>query len=268
MPEQARHDAWSAGDGYDAYMGRWSRQIAPLFVDWLNAEHGLDWVEVGCGTGALSAQILARTAPASLVAIDPSEGFIAKARAALPDPRATFGPGDAQALPLPSASADVVVSALVLNFVPDRPKALAEMRRVARPGRTVAFYVWDYPGGGVEFMRAFWTAATALDPAAHDLTEDKRFPFCTPDRLTAALVEAGLTDIRCQPLTAPTVFRDFEDFWHPFTLGAGPAPGYCTNLPPDHQARLKASLSATLPRQSDGSIALKTRAWALAATTP
>lgn len=268
MPEQARHDAWSAGDSYDAYMGRWSRQIAPMFVDWLNAERDLDWVEVGCGTGALSAQILERAVPASLVAIDPSAGFIAKARAAIPDPRTTFGLGDAQALALPSASADVVVSALVLNFVPDRQKALAEMCRVARSGGTVALYLWDYPGGGVEFMRAFWTAATALDPGARDLTEDKRFPFCTPDSLTAALAEAGLTAIRCQPLTAPTVFRDFEDFWHPFTLGAGPAPGYCTSLPPDHRQKLKESLETTLPRQPDGSIQLKTRAWALASVVP
>ncbi len=226
----------------------------------------MDWVEVGCGTGALSAQILERVVPASLVAIDPSAGFIAKARAAIPDPRATFGLGDAQALALPSTSADVVVSALVLNFVPDRQKALAEMRRVARRGGTVALYLWDYPGGGVEFMRAFWTAATALDPRARDLTEDKRFPFCTPDSLTAALAEAGLTDIRCQPLTAPTVFRDFEDFWHPFTLGAGPAPGYCSGLASDARQRLRDKLELALPRSGDGSIPLNARAWAVKAS--
>jgi ubiquinone/menaquinone biosynthesis C-methylase UbiE len=268
MAEQTRHDAWSAGDAYDAYMGRWSRQIAPQFVDWLGAERNLAWVEVGCGTGALSAQILHRAAPASLVAIDPSAGFIAKAADAVPDPRASFRQGDAQSLDLPTASADVVVSALVLNFIPDRQKALSEMRRVARPGGKVAFYVWDYPGGGVEFMRAFWTAAAALDPDARDLTEDRRFPFCNPDSLKADLVTAGLTDVRCAPLTAPTVFRDFEDFWHPFTLGAGPAPGYCTSLPPDHRQRLKESLQASLPRQPDGSIRLQTRAWALASIAP
>jgi ubiquinone/menaquinone biosynthesis C-methylase UbiE len=268
MAEQSRHDAWSAGDAYDAYMGRWSRQIAPQFVDWLGADRNLDWVEVGCGTGALSAQILQRAAPASLVAIDPSAGFVAKAAAAVSDPRASFRPGDAQSLDLPSASADVVVSALVLNFIPDRQKALSEMRRVVRPGGRVAFYVWDYPDGGVEFMRAFWTAATALDPAARDLTENKRFPFCTPESLKADLVTAGLTNIRCEPLTAPTVFRDFDDFWHPFTLGAGPAPGYCTSLPPDHRQRLKESLQASLPHQPDGSIRLKARAWALASVAP
>ncbi len=268
MADQSRHDAWAAGDSYDAYMGRWSRQIATLFLDWLEPEPALDWVEVGCGTGALSSRILAQAAPHTLKAMDPSAGFIAKAQSAISDPRANFAVGDAQSLALPDASADIVVSGLVLNFIPDRPRALAEMRRILRPGGTLAFYVWDYPGGGVEFMRAFWTAATALDTAARDLTEDKRFPFCTPGGLTALLADAGMTAIACHPLTAPTTFVNFEDFWHPFTLGAGPAPGYCAGLPPDHQQRLKASLSATLPRQQGGSITLHTRAWALRAVSP
>ncbi|MCB6178986.1 class I SAM-dependent methyltransferase [Rhodobacter sp. Har01] len=248
-------------------MGRWSRQTAPLFLDWLAPLAGLDWVEVGCGTGALSAQILARGSPASLTAIDPSAGFVAKAQAALADPRARFAVGDAQALDLADASADIVVSALALNFIPDRAKALSEMCRVARPGGTIACYVWDYPGGGVEFMRAFWTAAVTLDPAASDLTEDKRFPFCTPDALTHLLHEAGLSRLACQTLTAPTRFVDFDDFWRPFALGAGPAPGYCASLAPDHRQRLQDRLSADLPRQADGSIVLHTRAWALRGTS-
>lgn len=268
MAEQSRHDAWSSGDSYDAYMGRWSRQIAPLFLNWLAPDPSLDWVEVGCGTGALSAEILARTSPRSLRSIDPSAGFIAKASSAIDDPRVSFSVGDAQSLSLPPASADIVVSALVLNFIPDRQKGLAEMRRITRPGGSIALYVWDYPGGGVEFMRAFWTAAVALDPAARDLTEDKRFPFCTPEGLTALLASSGLDRITCAPLTAPTVFGDFEDYWRPFTLGAGPAPGYCANLPPEHQQRLKDRLSATLPRQSDNSITLQSRAWALRARSP
>ncbi|WP_287158643.1 class I SAM-dependent methyltransferase [Mesorhizobium sp.] len=145
MAEAARHDAWQAGDSYDLYMGRWSRQIAPLFLDWLDPAEGLDWLEVGCGTGALSAAILARCNPSSLVSIDPSEGFLAKARANVPDERVEFLAGDAQALSVKSGSKDMVVSALVLNFIADKQKALAEMRRVARPGATIGFYVWDYP---------------------------------------------------------------------------------------------------------------------------
>src|SRR5690349_18670376 len=156
MADTARHDAWQAGDSYNAYMGRWSRLVAPRFLQWLDLPAGLDWLEVGCGTGALSAAIIAQSGPTRLVAIDPSAGFIAQARADVPDARAEFRTGDAQALPLPTDSMDAVVAGLVLNFDPDRPKALAEMRRVARPGGTVAYYAWDYPGGGLEFLHAFW----------------------------------------------------------------------------------------------------------------
>ena len=265
MSETSRHDAWQAGDSYDLYMGRWSRQIAPRFLDWLDAPDGLDWLEVGCGTGALSAAILAQCAPRSLISIDPSEGFIARARLNVPDQRVSFHVGDAQALTLETASRDLVVSALVLNFVPDRERALAEMKRVARAGGTVGFYVWDYPGGGVEFMRAFWNAATALDANAQDLTEDRRFPFCTPDGLADLAERAGLASVICTPIEAPTLFKDFEDYWHPFTLGAGPAPGYCVSLDPDARQRLKETLSKSLPRGEDGSIPLTIRAWAIKA---
>jgi ubiquinone/menaquinone biosynthesis C-methylase UbiE len=265
MAEASRHDAWQAGDRYEAYMGRWSRKVAPRFLDWLGLPEGLDWLEVGCGTGALSAAILQRCNPKSLISIDPSEGFVATARATLPDQRAEFRVGDAQALAVETASRDVVASALVLNFVPDQPKALAEMKRVVRPGGTVSFYVWDYPGRGMELMHAFWTAATALDPAVRDLNEDRRFPFCTPDGLSDQARSAGLTNVECAPIEVPTVFRDFEDYWLPFTLGAGPAPGYCVSLDPEARQRLKESLQQSLPRQADGSIPLKARAWAVKA---
>lgn len=266
MMPSSRHDAWQAGDSYDAYMGRWSRQIAPRFVDWLAAPPQADWFEVGCGTGALSQAILAHGAPRSLAAIDPSEGFVARARAQIVDPRTRFATGDAQRLDEPDASRDVVVSGLVLNFVPDREAALREMKRIARPGGRVGFYVWDYPGGGVAFMRAFWTAAVALDPAASGLTEDKRFPFCTRDGLVELARRAGLPSPEACAIEAPTVFRDFDDYWRPFTLGAGPAPGYCANLDPERRERLRGALERALPRQPDGTIVLSSRAWAVKAT--
>jgi ubiquinone/menaquinone biosynthesis C-methylase UbiE len=265
MAEASRHDAWQAGDRYEAYMGRWSRQIAPRFLDWLGAPDGLDWLDVGCGTGALSAVILAQCNPKSLISIDPSEGFVATAQAMVPDRRAEFQVGDAQALALETGSRDIVASALVLNFIPNRQKALIEMKRVARAGGTVGLYVWDYPGGGVEFMRAFWNAAASLDPSARELTEDRRFPFCTPDGLADLLRGAGLTRVDCTAIEVPTVFGDFEDYWHPFTLGAGPAPGYCTSLDPEAQQHLKEKLHDSLPRREDGSILLKARAWAIKA---
>ncbi len=263
MTVVARHDAWQAGDSYDAYMGRWSRQIAPRFLAWLDAPDDADWLEVGCGTGALSAAILARCAPKSLLATDASAGFIAAARRKVTDERVTFEVADAQRLPQTDASRDAIASGLVLNFIPDPPRALAEMRRIARPRARVGFYVWDYPGGGMEMMRWFWTAATALDPQAADLTEQRRFPFCTPDGLTRLAETAAISSVEITAIEVATRFASFEDFWTPFTMGAGPAPGYCASLPSDAQARLRDNLQAGLPREADGSIPLKARAWAV-----
>jgi SAM-dependent methyltransferase len=265
MMATSRHDAWLAGDRYEAYMGRWSRQLAPRFLDWLEAEDGLDWLDIGCGTGALSAAIIERCHPKSLIAIDSSEGFVASARATIPDLRAEFRIGDAEAMAIATASRDVVVSALSMNFIIDRWSALGEMKRIARAGGMIGFYVWDYPNGGVEFMQAFWDAAGDLDEGARDLSEDKRFPFCTQDGLTSLMRGAGLTRVECTAIEAPTLFRDFEDYWRPFTLGAGPAPGYCASLPPEERERLKEKLSDSLPRGKDGSIAFRARAWAVKA---
>lgn len=268
MSGVARHDAWQAGDSYDGYMGRWSWQIAPRFLDWLGAPDRLDWLEIGCGTGALSAAILARCNPRSLLAIDPSEGFIATARRNVPDQRAQFRVTDAQSLPVETASRDAIASALALNFVPDRERAFAEIRRVARSDATIGFYVWDYPGGGLEFVNAVMSAAAVLDPAAQELSEDRRFPFCTPDGLRALVTRAGLASVKCAAIEIPTVFKDFDDYWLPFTWGAGPVPGYCASLSPDARQRLRDRLHDTLPRGEGGTIAFAARAWAIKARAP
>lgn len=262
-----RHDAWQAGDSYDGYMGRWSRPIAAKFVAWLNLPPGLSWVELGCGTGALTATVLRVADPLSIVAVDPSEGFLSRARDMVSDSRVRFHHGDADALrAVPTGTCDVAVSGLVLNFVPDRHAALAAMVRVVRGGGTVAFYVWDYPGGGLAFVRAFWNAATALDPSARDLTEARRFSFCEPTALVALAAEAGLVAPECIAIESPSVFVDFEDYWLPFTRGSGPAPGYCSSLAPDALERLRGALQESLPRAPDGAIVLPTRAWAVRGT--
>jgi SAM-dependent methyltransferase len=266
MGNSARHDAWSSGDSYELYMGRWSRGIAARFLDLVGAEAGLDWAEIGCGTGAFTSAILQKAAPARLFAVEPSAAFLETARTAVADPRVTFAEGDAQALPLETACADVVASGLVLNFVPDRALALAEMRRVLRPGGRLAFYVWDYPGGGVGFISAFWRAAVALDPAAAELTETGRFPFCTPDGLSRLVRDAGFGRPEVVGIEAEARFVDFDDFWHPFTLGAGPAPGYCASLAEPDRARLRDRLAAEVPRGKDGSVVLPLRAWAVIAS--
>lgn len=260
MTNPAPDDAFRAAAGYEGYMGRWSRQLAPRFLDWLRPPPDADWLEIGCGTGALSAAILEHGRPRSLLAIDPSEAFVAHVRSALPDPRARFEVADAAALPAADASADVVALGLVLNFIPDRLRALAECRRVLRPGGRLGLYVWDYPGGGMGFIAAFWAAAVALDPAAAAVEQGARFAFCTPEGLASLCREAGLPTPRVAALEMTTRFPDFAAFWQPFTLGAGPAGGYLAKQPPDRQEAIRDGLAKRL---GGGPIALPARAWAL-----
>ena len=242
-------------------MGRWSRELARSFVSWLHVPPGLHWLEVGCGTGALTSGILEVGQPASVVSTDASEPFIAHARAALPDDRVEFLVASADQLPSRAAGYDVVASSLVLNFLPDPTAALREMRARAAEGGTVAACVWDY-AGGMEFLRRFWDAAVGLDPAARLHDEGERFPICEPSALDAAFREAGFAEVGVAALEVETRFRDFEDYWLPFVGGPGPAPGYLASLPAERQRDLARRLSATLPRDEDGTIALTARAWA------
>lgn len=258
-----RHDNRRAGDSYERYMGRWSRAIAARFVDWLRPAPGLDWIETGCGSGALTAAILARGAPRSLLATDPSDDFLDYAAARLADDRLRFARAEATALPAATGSRDIVASGLVLNFVPDRVAALREAARVLRPGGRIAFYVWDYPGGGMGFIDAFWRAARARDPAAAEHDEARRFPFCTEAGLRRLCAAAELSGTEIAPLETRTRFASFEDFWQPFTLGAGPAPGYCRSLDAEGRAALRAALAADLG--GSGPVDLPARAWAVRA---
>jgi SAM-dependent methyltransferase len=255
-------EVWAAGDAYEPYVGRWSRLVARELLAWLAPAPGGRWLDVGCGTGALSAAVLAAD-PAALVGLDPSAGFLADARARLGDPRARFVVADARRLPLAAASVDAVVSGLVLNFVPDPAAAVAEMGRVARPGGRVAAYVWDY-AEGMELMRRFWEAAAALDPAAAALDEGRRFPLCAPGPLAGLFASAGLAEVTVRPIQVPTTFGNFDDYWAPFLGGQGPAPTYAVSLDPVRRAALREALRRTLPVAADGSIPLEARAWAVA----
>lgn len=259
------HDAWSAGQSYEHYMGRWSRQIAEGFVNWLAPAPGQAWCEVGCGTGALTEALIAAAPPRDLLAIEPSAGFLAHAEARNAGAGHHFAVADALSIPADAGRFDGVVSGLVLNFVPDRPAALSEAMRVLRPGGQLGFYVWDYPKGGVGFIDAFWKAAATLDPEAAALDEAQRFPFCTADRLEREVLDAGFVRVESRSLSVPTGFADFEAFWHPFTLGAGPAPGYCMSLEPAQRAALKARLKERIDQggQIEGlsARAIAVRAW-------
>ncbi len=260
-------DIWAVGDAYEAYIGRWSRAVAAEFVIWLALPPGGRWLDVGCGTGALTGAVLELADPEHVTAIDPSSGFVEHARAAAGSAPATFLEGDAQSLPFDEGGFDVAVSGLVINFVPEPQRALSEMARTTRAGGTIAVYVWDY-AEGMELIRRFWDAAVDLDPAAAALDEGARFPICRPDPLERLLREAGLADPVVHPIDVPTRFRDFDDFWAPFLGAQGPAPSYAMSLDEAGRDALRERLQATLPRAADGSIALTARAWAARGTRP
>lgn len=254
-------DAWSAGQSYEHYMGRWSRKIAAKFIDWVNPPANADWLEIGCGTGALTETVLRNANPKSILATDQSPEFVAHAAAQITDGRVAFKVADATNLPCRDANVDIVTSALVLNFIPDKSRAFEEMQRVLKPSGTAAFYVWDYPGEGMGSIDAFWKSAAEIDPDAADLDESARFPFCQKQGLKQLCHDAGASDIEISAIEVETQFPDFEAFWHPFTLGAGPAPGYVKSLPEDGRRQLRDHLKARVG--TDGPVSLPARTWAV-----
>ena len=259
-------EVWENAESLERYVGRWSRLVAREFVAWLQVPPGSRWLDVGCGSGALTETVLADAGPESIEGVDTSEAFVAYAASRVTDPRASFAVADAQALDRPDAAYDAVASSLVLNFLPDPARGAAEMRRVARSGGVVAGYVWDY-AGEMQLMRRFWDAAAELDPAAADLDEGRRMAGCNPADLEALFSGAGLEEVETRVIDVPTVFADFDDYWSPFEGGQGPAPGYCVSLPPDRRAALRERLRETLPAAPDGSISLVARAWAVRGTS-
>ncbi len=256
-----KFNTWEKGDAYERYVGRWSRLVAHEFLDWLNLPPSLRWLDVGCGTGALTATIREKCQPTGLVGIDSSEGFVVQARTRLAG-HATFCVAHALDLPLRDSAVDVVVSGLVLNFVPNTALALAQMRRTAVAGGTIAAYVWDY-ADKMELMRYFWDTAVELSSAARELDEDNRFPLCHPDALEIAFRHAGLSAIQVKPIDIATRFSDFDDYWTPFLGGQGPAPAYAMSLDEASRKQLRDRIRQRLPTESDGSIPLIARAWAI-----
>jgi SAM-dependent methyltransferase len=258
-------EVWDVGEAYERYVGRWSRAVAGPFVRRLRVPAGRRWLDVGCGTGALTAAVLRIGDPAEVYGVDPSDGFVAHVRQEVADPPARFTVGDARALPFPDGRFDAVVSGLVLNFVPEPEAAVAELARVATPGGVVGAYLWDY-AEGMQMIRQFWDAALALDPAAAELDEGRRFPLCRPEPLRTLWTGAGFADVEVEPIEVSTRFRDLEDYWSPFLGGQGPAPGYVSTLGAERRAALQALLGERLPVAADGSITLSARAWAVRGT--
>lgn len=253
---------WGSGDAYEKYMGRWSRQIAPRFLDWLSPASDEEWLDIGCGTGALSSAILTKCAPRRVVGADTSDAFVAVALSQIRDSRFHPCTGNATALPFDDDEFTIAVSGLVLNFIKDSEKAISEMARVVRPGGLVALYVWDY-AGHMQIMRYFFDAAAESDIRARDFDDGVKAPICRPRPLSSLFTRMGLVEIDVQGIDIPTAFADFDDYWTPFLGGTGSAPKYYASLTSDAQNQLRDAVRRRLPTGPDGEILLAVRAWAV-----
>ncbi len=253
--------------GYDSLMGRFSAALGHELVRFSGVTDGCRILDAGCGTGSLTQAFLARTRPMEVIGVDPSPTFIEHARARIADARARFETGDVQALAFRDGSFDCAAAMLVLNFVPDRTRAVAEMRRVTRGGGLVVACVWDY-GGEMTMLRRFWDAAVALDAAAAPRHEG-RMPLCRAGELAALWRATGLEHVREGALTIDTRFDSFDDFWKPFLSGVGPAGAYGASLSPPMQQALERRLRIELWSDRPEEVrSLPARAWAVVGNAP
>ena len=256
-------------DSYDQMMGRWSRRLAPLFLEHAGVADGERLLEVGCGTGSLTFTLARTAAFAELTAIDYSDVYVAAARARNQDARVRIERGDAVALPFPDGSFDRALSLLVMHFVSDPAKGVAEMRRVTRPGGVVAAAVWD-SGGGMMALRMFWDTAAVLDPAAVELRgRAMSRAVVAPGGLARLFSAAGLVDVDERSLLVRMDHADFADYWQPLLRGEGPIGSYVAGLEEAKRARLEQHLRAAyLAGAPDGPRSFAAVAWSCRGVVP
>jgi ubiquinone/menaquinone biosynthesis C-methylase UbiE len=263
----AQDRTFSAGDAYERFMGRWSRELAPLLVKFAGVRDGDAVLDVGSGTGALTAAVAAAAPSSRVIGIDPSAPYVAFAQRRHPGDRVRFEVGDAQQLRFLNGSFDRTLSLLVLNFIPDPAKALDEMTRVTRPGRTVAAAVWDY-GQGMEMLRIFWDEAIALSPAM-GARDERHMPLSRKEELAELWREHGLQDVLEETLTIQTRFVSFDDYWSPFLEKQGPAGEYVASLSATERDQLRLRLRRRLLGDGpDRPIVLTARAWSVRGIVP
>lgn len=231
------------GSAYERLMGRWSQLAGATFLDWLGLPNGLKWLDVGCGNGAFTEVLIRKNAPAEVVGIDPSEGQLAYARTRPGTKLAKFQMAGAQELPFADDSFDAAVMPLVISFVPDPVKAVAEMARVVRPGGTIAAYIWDVPGGGLplEPIQAAMRSMGGAD-ANHPGYDASR-----EDRMRAVWDQNGLVSIETRVIRIRVSYRDFDDFWMTNNVPVGPAGSALARLAPAKKEEVKALLRERLP---------------------
>ena len=251
---------FAASAGYERFMGRWSRLLAPAFIAFAGVKNGDRVLDVGTGTGSVAAAVEASMPASEIVGIDPSEGFIAYAQKNAKSNRVRFEVGDAQALKLKDASFDNVLASLVMNFIPDHNKAIAEMRRVTRPQGMVSACVWDYDAG-MQMLRFFWDEAIALDPAIEP-KDERHMKLSRQGQLGKLWQSAALINIKEAPLEIDQAYASFDDYWDSFTRGAGPGGAFVVALSEDRRRQLEARMrKRLLGDRQDGPFTLKARAW-------
>ncbi len=258
-------DGWIGGAKYEDFMGRWSRKLAPEFVAWLKIPAGAHWLDVGCGTGALTEAISMHADPASVVGCDPSAAFVEYATRQTRNGRVSFVVAGAGSLPKHAEGYDCVSSLLALNFFPDHVSAVREMRSLVQSGGVVSACVWDY-AGKMEFLRYFWDVVVEENPSTREQDEGVRFPICNPASLAELFKTAGLAEVVCEPIDIPTKFKDFDDYWRPLLAGTGPAAAYVASLEQNRREALHRMLENKLRRSEHGAIDLIARAWAVRGT--
>lgn len=265
MEREAKMFSMSAG--YENFMGRWSRLMAPAYIAFAGIKNGDRVLDVGTGIGSLAFALEATTGAGEVTGIDPSEGFIGYARKNAKSTRVRFEVGDAQALRFKDASFDQTMALLVMNFVPDHNKAIVEMRRVTRPRGVVSACVWDY-NAGMEMLRFFWDEVVALDPATA-AKDERNMKLSREGQLGELWQKAGLVNVQERPLAIEQAFASFDDYWGPFLKGAGPGGAYVVSLADDRRQQLEARMrKRLLGNRQDGAFTLKARAWCVRGEVP
>ena len=242
-----------AADAYDRFMGGYSALLSPQLADLAGVRAGQRVIDVGCGPGALTSELVARLGAEAVAAVDPSEPFVAAARAR--NPGVDVQTASAEHLPYPDRGFDAALAQLVVHFMPDPVAGLSEMARVTRQGGVVAACVWDY-GGGQSPLRAFWQAARELDAEVDD---ESGLPGTREGHLAELMEAAGLREVERASLTSSLEHRSFEEWWQPFTLGVGPAGKYVAGLDAERQRELRERCRSLLPASP---FVVTARAWA------
>jgi ubiquinone/menaquinone biosynthesis C-methylase UbiE len=254
-------ELFTSAEAYDRYIGRYVRPLARALIAFTGIEPGMLALDVGCGPGALTAELAELLGAENVWAADPSEPFAEACRARLPGVEVVVA--DAEELPFEDDAFDVTLSQLVVNFMADAQTGVGEMARVTRRGGTVAACVWDY-AGEMTLLRAYWDVAHEVAPErARLFDEGAVMRFASEDELEALWGTVGLEDVRTAPLVAEAAYTDFEDLWSPLPTGIGPAGAFCASLDGDRRAALHDGLKRRL-QVGDEPFTLTARAWAVA----